>query len=248
MALHLAEPILEAGRAYLEGDAREVAGAAGRGFVRGGGGMAGDLRPEIQAAAELLANRQYLGGGKEIWKPEDANLPGKLAPTQQLDKMIAFAAVKAFPAVSRFLDSSYDNVDLATGAGSIVGVTNYKYGAEERLRANAAKALGYSQTLSKLAETEPEAAEKFAADPAKAVYLLFHNDLSAMEKGLKELDQQKERIKMAGELSQRERKDAIKDLDESRKELLESAQALNDALTDARLEMRKERSAEVDAH
>ena len=120
MAMHIAEPFLEAGKAALEGgDARDIASAAGQGVLRGGGGLAGNLRPEIQAAAELLSNRQYMGGTKEIWKPEDRNIPGKVAPTRQLDKMLAFIVIKAFPAVNRFLDASYDNVDLATGTDAI---------------------------------------------------------------------------------------------------------------------------------
>lgn len=239
LALHIATPVFEAAKAALEGgDAQDVARAAWSGALRGGGGLAGVLRPEIQAAAELLSNRQYLGGTKEIWKPEDAAVPGKVAPTRQLDKALAFSAVKALPAVSRFLDASYDNVDLATGVGSIVGVTNYKSGAEERLKANVAKSMGYSQTLSALAEREPEAAQKFVADPNKAVYLLFHNDLDEIAKDLKNLDTESERVKMAGDLSQKERKDTLKSMEDARKQILISADALNDALDSARLQMK----------
>ena len=118
-------------------------------------------------------------------------------------------------------------------------MSNYKYGAEERLKASVAKSMGYSQTLSALAEREPEAAEKFVADPSKAVYLMFHNDLDQMAKDLKALDKEKERVAMAGSLSQRERKEILASLDESRKQLLISADALDDALTDAKLQMKQ---------
>ena len=236
MGEHILQPVLSGAQAYMKGES--VASGVEEGALRGGGGLIGTLRPEIQLIMEQAFNRKFAGSASEIVKAQDKNIPGTVLPNRDLEKRAIFAALKAFPAINRFLAPD-QTMDLKTGMGSVLGVTNYKYGAEERLRANAAKAMGYSQTLSKLAETEPEAAEKFAADPNKAVYLLFHNDLSAMEKGLKELDREKERIKMAGDLSQRERKDAIKDLEESRKELLESAQALNDALTDAKLEAKK---------
>lgn len=240
MAMHIAQPILEAGKAALEGgSAKDVAVAAGEGAIRGGGGLAGSLRPEIQAAAELLSNRQYLGGNKEITKAEDANYPGKVFPTRKLDKQAAFVLVKAFPAISRFLDSSYDNVDVATGFGSVTGVTNYKSGAEERLRANGARAKGYSQTLSILAESDPDAASKFVEDPQKAMYLTFNKDFSELEGALKDIDKQSEQVKLAPGISKSDRDEALKGLEESRKQVLNSADAIADAMQAARLQMKK---------
>lgn len=239
MALHLVEPILEAGKAALEGgDTRDIAQAAGQGVLRGGGGLAGNLRPEIDAAANLLSNRQYMGGEKEIWKPEDRNIPGKVLPTRMLDKMLAFAVVKSLPAVNRFLDASYSGVDWGTGLGSVIGVTNYKSGAEERLKANEAKAMGYSQTLSTLAEREPEAAEKFVQDPVKAPYLMFNKDFSELGKDLKSIDTEMERVKIA-EMPYADRKRALEDLRTSRTQLLQSADALDEELTNAKLQMKK---------
>ena len=239
MAMHLVEPILEAGKAALEGGgARDIATAAGQGVLRGGGGLAGDLRPDIQLATDLLSNRQYMGGEKEIWRPEDANIPGTWLPTRKLEKMAIFTAVKVLPSVSRFLDTSYESVDLATGAGSVIGVTNYKSGAEERLRANEAKAMGYSQTLSALAEREPEAAEKFVQDPAKAPYLLFNKDFSELGSDLKKLATEIERVKIA-DMPYADRKRALEDLRTSRTQLLQSADALDEELTRAKLQMKK---------
>jgi hypothetical protein len=241
MALHLAEPVLSAARSAFEGgNASDIAAAAGEGVLRGGGGFAGVLRPEAQAAIALLSNRQYLGGTKEIWKPEDANIPAHLRifQTRKWEKIAVFSVVKAFPAVSRFLDSSYDNVDLATGVGSIVGVTNYRSGAEERLKANVVKSMGYSEMLSKLAQTDSGAAEKFVQDPAKAAYLMFHNDLSELSKDLRDLDKQAETVKLSGELSQNQRKEILRDLEATRKQILNSADALDDALTSVKLQMK----------
>lgn len=242
MAMHFAEPILEAVKSALEGgDVRDISAAAGQGALRGGGGLAGNLRPEIQAVAELLSNGQYMGGEKEIWKPEDANIPGKVLPTKKLDEMAAFTVVKALPAVSRFLDNSYANVDVATGAGSIVGVTNYRSGAEERLKANEAKAMGYSQTLSKLAETEPPSAEKFVQDPNKSVYLMFNQDFSELAKDLKTVDTEIERVKMAADIKLEDRKSTLETLKNSRVQLLNSADAINDQLDAARMRLKSER-------
>jgi 2'-5' RNA ligase len=239
MALHLVEPILAAGRAALEGgDTRDIAGAAGQGMLRGGGGLAGDLRPDIGVATELLSNRQYLGGEKEIWRPEDANIPGTVLPTRKLEKMLAFSVVKALPAVSRFLDTSFESLDRATVAGSVIGVTNYKSGAEERLKANEAKAMGYSQTLSTLAEREPDAAERFVQEPAKAPYLMFNKDLAELGKDLKSIDTEMERVKIA-EIPYADRKRALEDLRTSRSQLLQSADALDEELTTAKLQMKK---------
>jgi GGDEF domain-containing protein len=236
MALHIAEPLLEAGKAALEGgSAQDIGTAAGEGAIRGGGGLAGALRPDIQVAISVLSNRQYPGGTKEITKPQDKNLPGRVLPNRKLDKLAVFALVKAFPAVNRFLDSSYDNVDWKTGVGSVLGVTNYNSGAEERLRANAAKAMGYSQTLSSLNVTDEAAAERFVADPNKAVYLAFNGDLSQLEKDLKDLDVEISRVKMAGGLTQRARKEALKELEDARTQLLNSADALNDQLSAVKL-------------
>lgn len=236
LASHVIEPVMAAARAALEGgDARDISAAAGQGVLRGGGGLAGNLLPEIQAAAELLSNRQYMGGQKEIWKPQDASIPGKVLPTKKWDEMMVFAVVKAFPAVNRFLDSSYENVDLATGAGSMIGVTNYKSGAEERLKANEAKAMGYSEIFSKLEESDQAAAEAFVQDPKKAVYILFNADLSELAHNLKDIDDTISRVKMAGSLSQKERKEILTSTANSRIQLLNSADALDEQLSRAKM-------------
>ncbi len=203
--------------------------------------MAGNLRPDAQIIAALLSNRQYPGGTKEIWKAEDANLPGRVLPNRKLDKLALFAVVKAFPAINRFLDSSYDNVDLSTGAGRVLGITNYKAGAEERLKAKVARATGYSETLSALAAKDEGAAEKFVADPNKAAYLMFNIDLSEMSKDLHDIDKQRGEVALAPGLSSTQRKDALQSLTEARRQLLTSADALDDALTAVKLRMREGR-------
>ena len=238
IAAHIAEPLLAAGRAALEHE--DVTSAATSGGVRGLAGVAGNLRPDMMMAASVVFNREYPGGSKEIWKPEDSFLPGKVTPTRKLDKILAFTLVKTFPAVNRFMDSSYDNVDMMTGAGSVLGVSNYKAGAEERLRANAARSKGYSQELSDLNATNPEAAEKLEQDPDKAIYLLFNKDFSELEKELSDIDKEMRDTRMTDGISSAERKEHLADLEEDRKQHLASADAIADEIAAERAGMRKE--------
>jgi 2'-5' RNA ligase len=234
---HAVQPALSAAEAAIKGE--DVAEGATQGAVRGAAALAGQLAgPSVEMVADQLFNRKYAGGVSQIVEPEDKNIPGTWAPNREIEKRIAFAALKGLPALSRFINPK-GQWDWKQGLGSAMGVTNYKYGAEERLKASVAKSMGYSQTLSALAEREPEAAQKFVADPSKAVYLMFHNDLDQMAKDLKELDKEKERVAMAGSLSQRERKEILGTLDSSRKQLLIAADALDDALTSAKLQMKK---------
>ena len=214
--------------------------AATSGGVRGLAGVAGNLRPDMMMAASVVFNREYPGGSKEIWKPEDSFLPGKVTPTRKLDKILAFTLGKTFPAVNRFMDSSYDNVDMMTGAGSVLGVSNYKAGAEERLRANAARSKGYSQELSDLNATNPEAAEKLEQDPDKAIYLLFNKDFSELEKELSDIDKEMRDTRMTDGISSAERKEHLADLEEDRKQHLASADAIADEIAAERAGMRKE--------
>lgn len=228
--MHLTAPITSAAQTLLEGgNLKDAISSAGEGAVRGGGGFAGALRPDLQALIGLLSNRQYLGGTKEIWQPEDAYTPGKVFPNRKLEKLGVFAVLKALPAVNRFMDGS-GTVDWKTGVGSVFGVTNYKYGAEERLKANAAKATGYAEMLGKLSESDPDAASKMVQDPNKAVYVMFHRDLSAMIKDLKDIDKMREEVLFAKDLAPDARKGALDSLTTARENTLKSADSLNDAL------------------
>ena len=59
-----------------------------------------------------------------------------------------------------------------------------------------------------------------------------------MEKDLGEVDKETSRVKMTGDLSQREKKEALKDLEDSRTQLLNSADALNEQLSKAKMARR----------
>jgi hypothetical protein len=234
--LKLGRPILEPMRASLEGrDSREVAGSAGQGLVDAGIGLASYLRPDIMGMAEVASNREVLGRSREVWNPGDEYQPGKVMPNRKLDKIVAHTVIRSFPAVSRWLAAD-QTFDAETGLTSIAGITTYPYGAEQRLRENEAKARGYSVTISHLAETDPESADSMAEDPNKAAYLMFHGDLSQMLKDLKQIDTESDKVRTTKDLTAEEKSKTLDSLDAARKQLLKSADTLNDQLFAAKRE------------
>jgi hypothetical protein len=240
MGNHFMSPVLGALQAKLSGD--DVAAGATEGAQRGSAALAGTLAgPVVEMVADQIYNRKYAGGASELVKPEDKYTPGTWLPNVELEKRAAFAALKGTPALNRFINPKGE-WDWAQGiGGGVLGVTNYKYGAEERFKANVAKAATYGQTLNQLAMKEPEAAAKFASDPQRATYLMFHDDLEQMARDLKELDSQIERVRSA-DLPHTERQSILEDLKNNRNTLLKAADGLNDALNEAKNQSRKKQT------
>ena len=85
----------------------------------------------------------------------------------------------------------------------------------------------------------PAVGRFLAPDQSLAVYLMFNGDLSQMEKDLKEISTEKEKVNLAAGISADDRREALRSIDEARAQLLKSADALNDQLTDAKLQLRK---------
>ena len=236
MGEHFTAPILSGAEAYLKGD--DVAAGVTQGVMKGTSSLVGQFSgPTVEMIADQIYNRKYAGGASEIVNPQDRYTPGTWAPNRELEKRIAFAALKGFPALNRFLSPKGD-LDWKQGSGSVVGVSNYKYGAEERLKSNGARAMTVSQTLSRLAATDPDAAAKFVEDPNKAIYLTFNGYFSQMEKDLKEIDTQIERVRLS-DLPSEDRRQAIESLKDSRVELLNAAEAVNDQLIEAKLQSKR---------
>jgi hypothetical protein len=240
MGNHMMAPVLGALQAKLQGE--DVGAGVVEGGMRGTSALAGTLAgPVVEMVADEVYNRKYAGGATELVKPEDKYTPGTWAPNVDLEKRIAFAALKGAPALNRFIDNK-GHWDWAQGlGGAVLGVTNYKYGAEERFKANAAKAAEYGQTLNQLAEKNPEAASQFVKDPVKSTYLMFHDDLESMSRDLREIDAQIERVRGA-DIPASERQAALEDLKDNRNELLKAADGLGDALNDAKAQARKQQS------
>jgi GGDEF domain-containing protein len=241
MGQHMMAPILGALQAKLQGD--DVgAGAVAEG-MKGSSTLAGTLAgPVVEMIADQVYNRKYAGGATELVTPEDKYIPGTWAPNQELEKRIAFAALKGSPALNRFIDNQ-GHWDWAQGlGGAVLGVTNYKYGAEERLKANLGKASVYGQTLNQLAEKDERGAAEFVKDPTKATYLMFHDDLQSLGHDLKEIDDQIARVR-SSDLPASERQSALEDLKGNRNELLKAADGLNDALQERKAQARKEQAS-----
>jgi hypothetical protein len=238
MGNHMMAPVLGALQAKLNGE--DIGAGAEEGAQRGSAALAGTLSgPVLEMVFDEIYNRKYAGGAAELVTPEDKYTPGTWAPNVDLEKRIAFAALKGAPALNRFIDPK-GHWDWAQGiGGGMLGITNYKYGAEERFKANVAKAATYGQTLNQLAEKNPETAADFVKDSSKATYLMFHDDLEQMSRDLKEIDAQMERVRGA-DLPHSERQSALEDLKNNRNELLKAADGLDDALNEAKSQARKD--------
>jgi GGDEF domain-containing protein/2'-5' RNA ligase len=234
MAQSAAQPILSGAQAYLRHE--DVDAGATEGAVRGFSNLMGTLAgPTVQMIANQVANREFGGGASEIVKPEDKYTPGTWMPNVELEKRTAYTFLKGLPALNRFM-SPDQKFDWMQGMGSIVGVTNYKYGAEERLRGNVARSMELSKTLSELSERDPEAAGKFVENTTNAAYLTLHGDLEQMARDLKDMDKAKQEAALAN-IPESDRKTTLGNIEESRKQLLTSADALNDLLV--RMKMQK---------
>lgn len=234
MGDHLVSPILGALEAKMQHE--DIGAGVASGGMRGSSALAGTLAgPIVEMVADQVYNRKYAGGGAELVKPEDKYTPGTWAPNAELEKRIAFAALKGSPALNRFIDPQ-GHWDWAQGlGGGVLGITNYKYGAEERFRQNLSKSYVYEQTLDQMAERDPEAAARFASEPIKSVYLMFHADLSQISRDLKDVDTQIERVR-SSDLPSTERASALEDLKDNRNMLLKAADSLGDAINEAKAE------------
>jgi hypothetical protein len=237
MGNHMMAPVLGALQAKIRGE--DAGTGATEGAMKGSSALAGTLAgPVVEMIADEVYNKKYAGGATELVKPDDKYTPGTWAPNVELEKRIAFAALKGSPALNRFIDNKGE-WDWAQGlGGAVLGITNYKYGAEERFKANLGKAAAYGQTLNQLAEHDPKAAADFVKDPLKATYLMFHDDMESMGRDLKEINSQIERVRGA-DLSATEREQALKDLKDNRNEILKAADGLNDALDEQKAQARK---------
>jgi hypothetical protein len=237
MGSHIMAPVLGAIQAKLRGES--MAAGTTEGAMKGTSALAGTLAgPVVEMVADQVYNRKFAGAAQELVKPQDRYTPGTWAPNVEMEKRLAFAALKGAPALNRFINQKGE-WDWAQGiGGGVLGVTNFKYGAEERLRANESKAAIYAQTMNNLARTDPEAAAKFVSDdPMKATYLMFHQDLGSLTKDLKEIDTQIERVR-GSDLPAADRDKILVSLKDNRNLLLKASDGLNDALEAAKAQAR----------
>lgn len=226
MARNLERPALNYAESKLLGEspARNVR-AIGEGLVSGAGGLTSTLNPMLIGAASLATNRQDVFSRKELFGKGDWTAPGVVLPNKALDNLASLAVRHAFPALDRILQGG--DVDLASFAGGNLGVTNYKYGPEDRLKRNAAEAAEVYTTISRLAKSDPQAARRFVQDPENATLALFHSDLERMATTLQQINAAEQRVKSAPKLSATEKQQHIAQMERAKQNLLRNADGLD---------------------
>lgn len=237
MARNLERPALNYAESKLlrESPARNVR-AAGEGLVSGAGGVASTLNPILTGAASLATNRQDVFSRKELFGKGDWTTPGVVLPNKALDNLTSLVVRHAFPALDRILQGG--DVDFASFAGGNLGVTNYRYGPEDRLKRNAAEAAEVYTTISRLAKSDPQAARKFVQDPQNAALALFHSDLEHMATALQRINAAEQRVKSAPKLSEIEKQQRIAQMERAKQNLLKNADGL-DRMLFQRMQKRK---------
>lgn len=237
MARNLFRPALNYAQSKIRGesDARAL-DEASRGVTQGIGGLLNTIRPDLSGFVALAVNRENLSSSKEIVSKQDYNTLGKILPSKALEKQAAFAVRRAFPALERMMDSNQD-VDLRSFAGGNLGFPNYKDDAEKHLIRNLGEAERVSQSVSKLAKTNPERARQMMRDPDNATYALFKNDLMSLSKSLHEIDQKKEAVD-GSKLPDAQKKQRLQQLDQVRGNVLSHADGLDRLLFDKRMSKR----------
>jgi hypothetical protein len=238
MARNLMRPALNYAQSRIRGETgqRPLAELA-RGFTQGAGGLVGMMRPDITLGLDVAMNRQSPFGGKELIGKDDWNQEGKVLPNLALEKLAAVTVRHALPQLDRLFDSN-EEIDFRSFAGGNVGMPNYKQGAEQRLKRNVAETMEVSQTLSRLAKTKPEMAREFIRDPDNAAYALFRSEFARMSTTLKRIDDAKEAVSSAKNLSTDEKRERLSTIEHSRQNLLRNADGLDSLLFKRKQESR----------
>jgi ddrB-like ParB superfamily domain len=246
MARNLGRPLLNYAQSRLRGESGQRAiGEAARGITQGAGGLVGTMRPDITAGLDLAMNRRSTFGGQELVSKDDYNTPGRVLPNRALEKQAALVVRHAIPALDRMIGSDQE-IDFRAFAGSNLGAPNFKSGPEQRLKRNVAEAMEVSQTLSRLAKTNRAMARQFIQDPDNAAYALFHTELEKMGSTLKRMDDAKDAVSAAENLSAAEKRDRLAQIEKARGNLLRNADGL-DALLFKRKEEFRSRVSPVPA-
>jgi hypothetical protein len=247
MARNLMRPAFNYAQSSIRGETgQRRIGEAVRGITQGAGGLVGMMRPDITLALDVAMNRQSPFGGKELIGKGDWNQEGKVLPNLALEKLAAITVRHALPQLDRLFDSN-EEIDLRSFAGGNLGMPNYKQGAEQRLKRNVAETMEVSQTLSRLAKTDHAMARKFIQDPDNAAYALFRNEFARMSTTLKRIDDAKEAVNSAKNLSANEKRDRLATIEHARENLLRNADGLDSLLFKRKQENRERTRLNTDA-
>lgn len=227
MARNLMRPALGYAQSKILGErgGRPIRAAA-QGLESGAGGLAGTLNPAIAGAIALATNRQDVFNRRELIQPQDWNTPGVVLPNKALDNLAALAVRHAVPSLDRILEPG-EPLDFASFAGGNVGLPNYSYGPEQRLKKNAAEATEAYSQIQKLARSNHDRARDFVGDPENAALLVFHSELEQMASTLRRIDAATETVKGARNLSPAEKAARLAQIQQARTNLLRNADGLD---------------------
>ncbi|HEV2386774.1 MAG TPA: hypothetical protein VGS20_05905 [Candidatus Acidoferrales bacterium] len=227
MARNLLRPALGYAQSEILGEhgGRAVRGAV-QGIESGAAGLAGTLNPVLTGAISLATNRQDVFNRRELMQPQDWNTPGVVLPNRALDNLAALVVRHAVPSLDRILEPG-ESLDFASFAGGNVGLPNYSYGPEQRLKRNAAEATETYQQIQKLARTNHDRARDFVSDPENAALLVFHSELEGMASTLKRIDAATETVKGARNLTAAEKAARLAQIQRARTNLLRNADGLD---------------------
>lgn len=227
MARNLARPLSNYVQAKIRGESEARAEAeAAQGVRQGAAGLVGTLRPDLTAALDLATNRADVFSGRDLVTKQDYDTPGRILPNRALEKQATLVVRHAIPSLDRLLGSD-QAIDFRAFAGSNLGLPNYQEGAEQRLKRNAAEAIQVSEELRQLAKTNREQARQFVQDPDNAAHALFRRELESMTTTLKRIDDAKEAIDSAKNLSAAEKAERLAPIEKARENLLRNADGID---------------------
>ena len=244
MAIHLARPLWTAAIEAYHG--RPAIEAGGKQAIREGLHM---LRPDLSGLVALGASAAGLNlPGATVYSRDDVLAPGKILPNRALEKVAAFAILKANPIADRLLSGDTGHLDetlrtykaalngdrdalktlgtwTAHAALSSVGVYDYRRDAEQRLLSVAKVSRLVTYNVARYSSIgQPAKATAIMSDPQNAALAMFHNDFNSLSKGLRELNDAYDRAKTD---SDREH------IETARKQLLANSELLMDVFTQA---------------
>lgn len=230
MARNLARPLSNYVQAKIRGESEARAESeAAQGVRQGAAGLVGTLRPDLTAALDLATNRADVFSGRDLVTKQDYDTPGRILPNRALEKQATLVVRHAIPSLDRLLGSD-QAIDFRAFAGSNLGLPNYQEGAEQRLKRNAAEAIQVSEELRQLAKTNREQARQFVQDPDNAAHALFRRELESMTTTLKRIDDAKEAVDSAKNLSAAEKAERLAPIEKARENLLRNADGIDSLL------------------
>jgi hypothetical protein len=207
------------------------------------------LRPDLSGLVALGSSAAGLNlPGATVYSRDDVLTPGKILPNRAMEKAAAFTILKANPIADRLLSGDTGHLDetlrtykaalsgdkdalktlgtyAAHSALSSVGIYDYRQEAEQRLLNTAKVSRLVTYNVARYFATgNPAKAQALIADSQNAAYAMFHNDLSSISRGLRQLNDAYDRAQTDSDRQQ---------IEAARKQLLANSELLIDVFHQA---------------